>query len=154
MPVTDGAGLQVFNYASDDLGAAGDNTSVFFAPTRIQIVEVGVHITTDLVPGAASVEVAEFDITSASVGATGAETTAPTRAAASASLTSSSSNVTHQDGKVLSEKVDFTMEKGESLTCQITGSATSGNGVPYILYRIAGQQLPEAGEQRGGEAAE
>jgi hypothetical protein len=147
--------FSVFHYATDDLasGAAGDNTAVFIAPTKVQIVEVGVLITTNLVPGAASVSLIDFDITSASIGPTGAEVTAPTRGSSSATIVTSSSNVTHQDGKILSKQVDFTMEKGETLTCQVLGG-TSGNGTPYIIYELVGQSTKEPGEQRSGVAAE
>ena len=147
--------LHAFNFATDDLGAAGDNTIVFDAKMRIHVVEIGTTITTDLVPGAVTVDVYDVDITSVALGGvTGSRTTAPARGAASATLTTSSTDVTHEVGVVLTEKVDFTMEKGELLTVQMTGTPTSGNGVPYILYHFAGQSLVEAGEQRGAEAAE
>jgi hypothetical protein len=146
--------LQQFTYATDDLGAAGDNTAIFFASTRVQIVEVGIHITVDLVPGAADVTVCEFDITSASVGVTASETTAPTRAAAETELVSPTTNVTVQDGKVLSRKVDFTMQKGETLICQMSGTPTSGTGFPYIIYRMAGSTPKEVADQRSATAVE
>lgn len=147
--------FQIFQYAADDLASAatGDNTAIFYAPCRIQVVEVGVHITTNLVPGGASVNLIDFDIVSASQGPTGAETVAPARGSAVTTIVTSSSNVTHQDGKVLSRQVDFTLEKGESLVCQVLGG-TSGNGVPYIVYTTRGQNSKEAGEQRSGAAAE
>jgi hypothetical protein len=146
--------LQQFTFGTDDLGASGDNTVVFRAASKIQIVEVGVHVTVDLVAGAADVTICEFDITSASLGVTASETTAPARAAASTSLVTPTTDVTIQDGKTISRQVDFTMEKGETLTCQMSGTPTSGTGFPYIIYRNAGQGQKEPGVQRSGVAVE
>lgn len=146
--------ITYFEFGADaDLNAAGD-VGTFYAYQNIQVLEVGCFITTDLVPGGASVEVAEFDITSASVGIVGSEATAPTRAASSVSLTTSSTNATHQDGKILAEQCDFTVAKGETLTCQGLANVTSGAARFYMLYRPTGQSLSDAGVQRGAVAAE
>lgn len=147
--------LQQFLFsAGDDLGSAGDNGTVFVACTRLQVVEAGVFVSTDLVTGGASADIVDFDITSASQGVTASEDTAPARGSSSATVEGPSTSVTVQDGKVLSLKTDFTMEKGETLTCEVTGDATSGSGQPYILYYCAGQLSKEDGEQRSGEAVE
>ena len=147
--------LDRFVFATDDLGASGDNSTVFTAYMPLQVVEVGIEITTDLVPGGTSVEVCEFDITvPATGGVTGSKSTGAARQASSFSLTTSSSNVTHEASTFLSEKCDFTMEKGDTLTVQMTGTPTSGNGEPYIIFRYRGQLAKEPVEQRGGEAAE
>lgn len=147
--------LQQFLFAAaQDVSAAADNTTIFVAGTRIQVVEVGMYVTTDIVAGAADVEVFEFDITSASLGVTASEVTAPTRGSYSARLITPTTSVTIQDGKIVSAKCDFTMEKGELLTAECSGTATSGNATPYILYRCAGQSAKEAGEQRSNSAVE
>ena len=148
-----GNDVQFFDFGADsDLSSAAD-VGTFFAFMPIQVVEVGCFITTDLVPGGTSVEVCEFDITSASVGVTGAETTAPTRGSSSFSLTTSSSNVTHENGKCLYERCDFTVAKGETLIAQGLANVTSGAGRIYMLYRPMGQAATVANNQEGGVAA-
>jgi len=148
--------LQIFQgfEAAQDVSAAADASGIFIAPCRVQVVEVGMYVTTDIVAGAADVEVFEFDITSASLGPTAGETTAPTRGTYSARIITPTTSVTIQDGKIVSSKCDFTMEKGETLHAECSGTATSGNATCYILYRIAGQSAKEAGEQRSNSAVE
>lgn len=154
MSASFGNDLQFFDFGADaDLNAAADLSNVFFSYTPVDVVEFGLFITTDLVPGGVSVAVADLDITSASIGVTGAETSAPTRGAASVTLNTSSSNVTHQDGKILKMACDFTAEKGETITCQGL-SVTSGAGRFYMLYRFRGQLDKEPGVQREAVAAE
>ena len=148
------ANVRFFDFGADsDLNAAADLANVFYAHVPIRVLEVGLFVTTNMVPGGASVEICEFDITSASVGVTGAEVTAPSRAASSFSLTSSSSNVTHEDGKCVYERCDFTVAKGETLTAQGLGVITSGAGRIYMLYQPLGQADKVANTQDGGTAA-
>ena len=155
MSASFGNDLQFFDFGADsDLSAAADLGNVFFCFLPVQVVEFGCFITTNLVPGGTTVAVADLDITSASIGTTGSETTAPTRGSASVTLNTSSSNVTHQDGKVLNMQCDFTAEKGETITCQGLANVTSGAARFYMLYRVRGQSQKDAGVQREAEAAE
>ena len=148
------ANVRIFDFGADSaLQTGGDLGNIFFCYVPIRVVEVGCFITTDLVPGGASVELTEFDITSASVGLTGTETTAPSRGSASFSLTTSLSNVTHEDGKCLYERTDFTVEKGETLIAQGLANVTSGAGRIYMLYHPRGQAAVVGNNQEGGAAA-
>lgn len=154
MSASFGNDLVLFDFGADaDLNAAADLPNVFFCYAPIEVVEFGLFITTNLVPGGVSVAVADLDITSASVGVVGAETVAPARGSASVTLNTSSSNVTHQDGKILKMATDFTAEKAETITCQGL-SVTSGAGRFYMLYRLRGQLDKEPGVQREAVAAE
>ena len=100
--MNDPSNVQFFDFGADsDLAAAADLGNVWYGFVPIRVVEVGCMVTTNYIPGGASIEMCEFDITSASVGVTGTETTAPSRGTSSFSLTSSSSNVTHEDGKCI-----------------------------------------------------
>ena len=142
-----------FDFGADsDLSAAAD-VGTFYCYVPIRVVEVGCFVTTNYVPGGASIEMCEFDITSASGGVTGAETAAPSRAASSFSLTSSSGNVTHEDGKCIYERCDFTVAKGETLIAQGLATGTSGAGRIYMLYYTLGQGAVVANNQEGGVAA-
>jgi hypothetical protein len=146
------ANVRFFNFGAY-ADAAEDMVDVFYAYVPIRVVEVGCFITTNIVPGGTSVEICEFDITSASVGVTGAEGTAPSRGSSTFSLTTSSTNVTHEDGKCLYERCDFTVGKGETLTAQTLSGATSGAGQIYMLYQPLGQADKVANNQDGGTAA-
>ena len=150
-----GNNVSFFDFGADSaLQTAGDLGNVFYAYMPVQVVEVGCFVTTQFVPNGTSQEMVEFDITSASVGVTGAEVTAPARGSASFSLTSSSSNVTHEDGKCIYERCDFTVQKGETLTAQgLAISGASGAGRVYMLYRPLGQRAVVANNQEGGVAA-
>lgn len=145
--------IQFFDFGADsDVSMAGD-IGTFFAYVPIHVVEVGCFVTTDLVPGAASRELVEFDITSASVGVPGAaETTAPTRGSSSFSLTGPSTNVTVRDGKCIYERCDFTVAKGETLIAQGLAVATSGAIRCYMLYHTLGQGAVVENNQEGGAA--
>lgn len=146
--------LQQFQFANgDDLGASGDNTIVFICATKIHVVECGVYVSTDLVTGATSVAICNFVNTSASLGVTASEVTAPADTTI-LTLNGPTTAVTVQDGKIISGKVDFVAEKGSIIKVTMSGTPTSGAGTPYILYREAGQSVKEAGEQREGEAVE
>ena len=147
------ANVQYFDFGADsDLAAAAD-VGTFFCFVPIRVVEVGCFVTTNYIPGGASIEMCEFDITSASVGVTGTETAAPSRATAAFSLTSSSSNVTHEDGKCIYERTEFTVAKGETLIAQGLATGTSGAGRIYMLYYTLGQGAVVANNQEGGVAA-
>lgn len=153
--MSQGTDLHIFDFgAIADMGAGGDAANVFLAGTNIQVVEVGVRITTDLVLVAGSETLVDFDITSNSVGVTASETTAPTRAASSFALSAPTTAVTVQDGKTIHEQCDFTVAKGELLTAQCPGNSTSGAGNPYMLYRCTGQGAVPTNTQRGGAAVE
>ena len=155
MSASFGNDLKFFDFGADsNLAAAGDLGNVFFCYAPVEVVEFGCFITTDLVPGGTSVAVADLDITTASVGVTGAETAAPARGSASVTLNTSSSNVTHQDGKILKMQCDFTAEKGDTITCQGLAVVSSGAGRFYMLYRLRGQLDKEPGVQREAVAAE
>ena len=145
-----------FEFAGDDLGAAGDNGTTFTCFSPIQVVEVGIFVTTDLVPGAADVSVASWFVRTASVGVVGAaETTAPTTSATiSGNITSQTTDETTRDGKLIHNQVDFTVAKGEQVIVTMTGTPTSGNGIPYMVYRLAGQSQAPVNTQRSGAAVE
>lgn len=139
---------------AQDVSVAADSSAYFVACSRVKVIQVGCYVTTDIVTGGTSVLLFEFDRTTASQGVTASETTAPARSSALANINGPTTSVTVQDGKVITENCDFVLEKGERLNCQCSGTATSGNATPFILYQDAGEGAKEAGQQRGGLAVE
>jgi hypothetical protein len=136
------SGLLLFQFATDDLGAATTNTTTFYAPTNFHVVEVGIFVSVDYVPGGASQLICSFFRTTASLGLISAtEGTAPGKLATASETLTMTANVTVRDGKVIKKRTSFTVYAGELLTVDMDGGATSGTGFPYILGYWAGEEL-------------